>query len=166
MKLIGKHNIENALAAAALVGEVCGVSINQIAAGLARRRRCAGGCKRCEPGQPFAVLVDYAHTDDALENVLSALRPLARGNSASSLAAAAIAIRIKRPRMAKSEREIRATRSMSPATIRAPKIRMTIIEQIVPGFSKSKVKPVCDRGRPPSGDRADHRRCRGRAMWC
>ena len=39
-----------------------------------------GDCRRCAVGQPFAVLVDYAHTDNAMENVLSALKPITRGS--------------------------------------------------------------------------------------
>ncbi len=79
MRLIGRHNIENALLAAALVGETFAVSVHQIAAGL---KDAAGAPGRLQPvvkGQPFGVLVDYAHTDDALQNVLTALRPLTRG---------------------------------------------------------------------------------------
>src|SRR5439155_7603290 len=46
MKLIGKHNIENALAAAELAGELCGLSVNQLAAGL---RDAAGAPGRLQP---------------------------------------------------------------------------------------------------------------------
>src|SRR5206468_4807853 len=58
MKLIGKHNIENALTAAALAGEVPGLSINQIAAGLRDAKGAPGRLEPVEAGQPFAVLVD------------------------------------------------------------------------------------------------------------
>jgi UDP-N-acetylmuramoyl-L-alanyl-D-glutamate--2,6-diaminopimelate ligase len=79
MPLVGKHNVENALAAAALVGEVFGLSVNQLAAGLKDAHGAPGRLQAVRAGQPFAVLVDYAHTDDALDNVLSALRPLTHG---------------------------------------------------------------------------------------
>ncbi|MGH7215437.1 MAG: UDP-N-acetylmuramoyl-L-alanyl-D-glutamate--2,6-diaminopimelate ligase, partial [Tepidisphaeraceae bacterium] len=77
--LIGKHNVENLLTAAALVGESFGLSVHQIAAGVKDAQGAPGRLQAVRSGQPFAVLVDYAHTDDALENVLSALRPLTRG---------------------------------------------------------------------------------------
>ncbi|MEA2736689.1 MAG: UDP-N-acetylmuramoyl-L-alanyl-D-glutamate--2,6-diaminopimelate ligase [Humisphaera sp.] len=79
MKLVGQHNIENALAAAALVGEVAGLTVNQIAAGLADAPVAPGRLQPVDAGQPFSVLVDYAHTDDALTNVLKALKPLSKG---------------------------------------------------------------------------------------
>src|SRR5207237_7055533 len=79
MSLIGRHNIENALCSAALVGETFGLSVHQIASGLRDAQGAPGRLQAVRLGQPFAVLVDYAHTDDALENVLSALRPLTRG---------------------------------------------------------------------------------------
>ncbi len=79
MRLVGRHNVENALAAAALVGETFGLSVHQIAAGLHTAAGAPGRLQAVTLGagkRPFAVLVDYAHTDDALANVLSALRPL------------------------------------------------------------------------------------------
>ena len=75
LQLIGKHNIENTLAAAALLGEVFGFSVHQLATGLKDAAGAPGRLQAVRAGQPFAVLVDYAHTDDALENVLTALRP-------------------------------------------------------------------------------------------
>jgi len=141
MKLIGKHNIENALAATALAAEVCGVSINQIAAGLGDAGGAPGRLEAVELGQPFAVLVDYAHTDDALENVLSALRPLAKGKLRVLFGCGGDRDPHKRPRMAKvSERYGDAiyVTSDNPRT----EDPMKIIEQIVPGFSKSQGKPV------------------------
>ena len=60
MQLIGRHNIENALCAAALVGEVFGLSVHQIAVGLERCARRPGRLQAVRSGQPFAVLVDYA----------------------------------------------------------------------------------------------------------
>ena len=72
LAMIGRHNIENALLAAALAGETCGLSAQEIAAGLTTAAGAPGRLQSGQAGQPFSVLVDYAHTDDALENVLSA----------------------------------------------------------------------------------------------
>jgi len=79
MSLVGRYNIENALAAAALVGEAFALNVHQIAAGLARASGAPGRLQSVDAGQPFTVLVDYAHSDDALENVLATLRPMTRG---------------------------------------------------------------------------------------
>jgi UDP-N-acetylmuramoyl-L-alanyl-D-glutamate--2,6-diaminopimelate ligase len=101
MALVGKHNIENALVAAALACEVYGLSVHQVAAGL---KDAAGAPGRLQPvrcGQPFAVLVDYAHTDDALEKVLTALRPLCKGKLRVMFGCGGDRDRTKRPRMAR-----------------------------------------------------------------
>ena len=100
MSLIGKHNIENALAAAALVGETFGLGVNQIAAGLRDAQGAPGRLQAVRAGQPFAVLVDYAHTDDALENVLTALKPLTKGKLRVVFGCGGNRDPFKRPRMA------------------------------------------------------------------
>jgi UDP-N-acetylmuramoyl-L-alanyl-D-glutamate--2,6-diaminopimelate ligase len=102
MALIGKHNIENALAAAALVGETFGLSVNQIAQGLRDASGAPGRLQAVRLGQPFAVLVDYAHTDDALQNVLSALKPLTRRKLRVVFGCGGDRDRTKRPRMART----------------------------------------------------------------
>ena len=73
--LLGLFNARNLLAAAA-AGLACGVDLETIRAGLAD---CAGAPGRFETvreGQEFLVVVDYAHTPDALENLLGAARRL------------------------------------------------------------------------------------------
>jgi UDP-N-acetylmuramoyl-L-alanyl-D-glutamate--2,6-diaminopimelate ligase len=101
MGLIGKHNVENALLAAALVGEVYGLTVQQIAAGLRTATGAPGRLQTVRVGQPFAVLVDYAHTDDALNNVLSALRPLTKGKLRVLFGCGGDRDPSKRPRMAR-----------------------------------------------------------------
>ena len=76
--LPGRFNVSNALAAAT-VAEVEGLSPEQTAAGLARMRGVPGRMERIEAGQPFAVVVDYAHTGPAFEKVLRALRGVTDG---------------------------------------------------------------------------------------
>lgn len=136
MKLIGKHNIENALTAAALVGEACGLSITQIAAGLRDAQGAPGRLQPVDAGQPFSVLVDYAHTDDALENVLSALKPITQGKLRVLFGCGGDRDDTKRPRMAKvAEKHADAVyvTSDNPRTEDPEKI----VKQIVAGFSKS-----------------------------
>jgi UDP-N-acetylmuramoyl-L-alanyl-D-glutamate--2,6-diaminopimelate ligase len=101
MKLIGRHNIENALCAAALLGEVFHLSVDQIGEGLSDAAGAPGRLQAVRCGQSFAVLVDYAHTDDALKNVLSALKPLTRGKLRVCFGCGGDRDRTKRPRMAK-----------------------------------------------------------------
>ncbi len=100
MSLIGRYNIANALCAAGLVGEVFGLSVHQIVAGLADAAGAPGRLQAVRAGQPFTVLVDYAHSDDALDNVLKTLRPLARGRLRVLFGCGGERDRGKRPRMA------------------------------------------------------------------
>jgi UDP-N-acetylmuramoyl-L-alanyl-D-glutamate--2,6-diaminopimelate ligase len=68
----GRHNVANALAAAH-VGELLGLSPAQVAEGLTTARPVSGRLEPVDSGQPFTVLVDYAHTPDGLEQVLRAV---------------------------------------------------------------------------------------------
>jgi UDP-N-acetylmuramoyl-L-alanyl-D-glutamate--2,6-diaminopimelate ligase len=147
MQLLGRHNIENALAASALVAESFGLSVHQIAAGLRDAQGAPGRLQAVRNGQPFAVLVDYAHSDDALENVLSALRPLTRGKLRVLFGCGGDRDTTKRPRMAamaeKYADSIYVT-SDNPRT-ESPQ---SILDQIARGFSsanRSKVNFEIDR---------------------
>jgi UDP-N-acetylmuramoyl-L-alanyl-D-glutamate--2,6-diaminopimelate ligase len=76
--LPGRFNVQNVLGAVAAV-RALGVPLEQIAAALPQAGRVPGRFEPVDEGQPFAVLVDYAHTPDSLENVLAAARPLTQG---------------------------------------------------------------------------------------
>jgi UDP-N-acetylmuramoyl-L-alanyl-D-glutamate--2,6-diaminopimelate ligase len=74
----GSFNVHNALAALALA-QVEGIDLALAADAIARTRGVPGRMETVDEGQPFAVVVDYAHTADSLGKVLRVLRPLARG---------------------------------------------------------------------------------------
>lgn len=76
--LLGRHNVSNCLAAAC-VGLHFGLSLAEIAAGIATLRQVPGRMQAIDCGQPFQVLVDYAHTPDALQRVVAAARQIAAG---------------------------------------------------------------------------------------
>jgi UDP-N-acetylmuramoyl-L-alanyl-D-glutamate--2,6-diaminopimelate ligase len=76
--LVGRFNASNALAAAA-TALAAGLDVEAVAAGLSAPVVVPGRMERIEVGQPFGVLVDYAHTPDGLEQVLRAARPLVTG---------------------------------------------------------------------------------------
>jgi UDP-N-acetylmuramoyl-L-alanyl-D-glutamate--2,6-diaminopimelate ligase len=75
LALLGRFNVQNALAAIA-AGLALGVPAEAVVRGLASVKGVPGRLERVEAGQDFAVLVDYAHTDDALKNLLETLREL------------------------------------------------------------------------------------------
>jgi len=73
--LLGRPNAFN-MAAAAATALALGVSPDEVERGLVSIRGVPGRFERIDEGQPFTVLVDYAHTDDALRNLLMAVRDL------------------------------------------------------------------------------------------
>lgn len=78
LPLIGRHNIYNALAA---TGAAFALNLEtpRIQSALNHVEPVPGRLERVGAGQPFSVFVDYAHTDDALSNVLSTLREITSG---------------------------------------------------------------------------------------
>jgi UDP-N-acetylmuramoyl-L-alanyl-D-glutamate--2,6-diaminopimelate ligase len=79
LKLRGRFNVENALGAA-LAARALGCDDDAIRRGLESLRGVPGRFESVDAGQPFHVIVDYAHKPDALEKVLRAARELADGN--------------------------------------------------------------------------------------
>jgi UDP-N-acetylmuramoyl-L-alanyl-D-glutamate--2,6-diaminopimelate ligase len=96
--LPGHFNVENSLAALAAC-HVLGVRSDVAAASLADAGRVPGRFEPVDAGQPFAVLVDYAHTPDSLENVLSAARMLTGGRLIAVFGCGGDRDREKRPLM-------------------------------------------------------------------
>lgn len=74
--LLGRFNVLNILAAVG-VGLSYQLSGEVIATGIEQCKTVPGRFERVDEGQPFIVVVDYAHTDDALRNVIRAARELA-----------------------------------------------------------------------------------------
>jgi len=73
--LLGRFNVENLLAAAA--GGIClGLTPEEITAACASVSGVPGRMERVEAGQPYPILVDYAHTEDSLRRLLLAVRGL------------------------------------------------------------------------------------------
>ena len=73
--LLGRPNVYNLLAAAA-AALALGFGVEQVERGLADLQAVPGRFEQVQSGQPFLVLVDYAHTDDALRNLLTTARQL------------------------------------------------------------------------------------------
>ncbi len=72
-RLLGRYNLENILAAVA-GAEALGLPHDAVVAGLAARGPLPGRMELVDRGQPFPVVVDYAHTDAALEAAIRSLR--------------------------------------------------------------------------------------------
>lgn len=78
LQLLGRFNIHNALAALA-AGGLCGIDLKVMVQSLERIRSVPGRLELVANRKHRKVFVDYAHTDDALKNVLSTLREICRG---------------------------------------------------------------------------------------
>lgn len=103
--LPGSFNVANALAA--LAGAIAlGVDPDEAVAGLADAGRVPGRFEPIDEGQDFAVLVDYAHTPDSVENVLRAARGLTEGRLISIVGAGGDRDRAKRPLMGRAGAEL------------------------------------------------------------
>jgi len=78
-RLLGKHNIYNLLSGAA-AAYAQGFSLDEIQKGLEAIAHIPGRFERVDCGQDFSVVIDYAHTHEALENALTAARTLTKKN--------------------------------------------------------------------------------------
>jgi UDP-N-acetylmuramoyl-L-alanyl-D-glutamate--2,6-diaminopimelate ligase len=98
--LRGRFNVENVLGAVA-AGLLLDLDEDEIAAGIAALQGVPGRFEAIDAGQPFTVLVDYAHTPDSLDNVLRAARDVADGRLIVVFGAGGDRDRGKRPLMGK-----------------------------------------------------------------
>ncbi len=96
--LPGLYNVYNALAAIG-VGGALGISLEAILSGIRSVRQVPGRLEPIPNRRGIQVFVDYAHTEDALSNVLRTLRPLTRGRLVVVFGCGGDRDRGKRPRM-------------------------------------------------------------------
>jgi UDP-N-acetylmuramoyl-L-alanyl-D-glutamate--2,6-diaminopimelate ligase len=105
LQLPGSFNVSNALAALALA-ETLGIDLGAASREVEAVRGVPGRMERMDAGQPFAVIVDYAHTADALAKVLRELRPLTAGRLIVVFGSAGERDRTKRPAMGRVAAEL------------------------------------------------------------
>lgn len=145
--LVGRHNVYNCLAAAA-IAEALGVDVEVMAEGISAVRTIRG---RLEPVAtsgaegPFTVLVDYAHTDDALANALSAVKPLVKRRLILVFGCGGDRDRLKRPRMGAVAEEFADVIFVTSDNPRSEKPE-AIAEEIMSGFkNRARASVVLDR---------------------
>jgi UDP-N-acetylmuramoyl-L-alanyl-D-glutamate--2,6-diaminopimelate ligase len=97
-RLVGEHNVYNMLAAIG-VGLHEGLAPETVRRGIASVENVPGRFERVEAGQDFTVVVDYAHTDDALLRLLTAARALKTGRIITVFGCGGDRDRGKRPKM-------------------------------------------------------------------
>jgi len=136
--LPGLYNVSNSLAAAGLC-LAAGFDLQTIAAGISALQQVPGRLEKIEGGD-FCIIVDYAHTDDALKNVLSTLKPLCKGKLRVVFGCGGDRDRTKRPRMARVVERLAdfiIVTSDNPRTERPE----DIISEIVTGFEHGPAIP-------------------------
>lgn len=138
--LLGKHNVYNALTAIGLTRAI-GLPLDAIQAGLSAVRNVPGRLQRVPGTDGFDVLVDYAHTDDALRNVGGVLRQLARRRLIVAFGCGGDRDRTKRPKMAAAAAEFADAIIVTSDNPRRENPRQ-IIEDILAGFSPEQRRKV------------------------
>lgn len=145
--LPGKFNVYNAAAAAA-VGYYLQLEPEQITKGLEALKSVPGRMQRVDEGQRFEVIVDYAHTPDALQNALETMRHLTKGKLWVVFGATGNRDKAKRPLMgeiaAKMADRIIVT-DEEPYSEDPAKIRAAILEGIKAAGGEAKTVEVADR---------------------
>jgi UDP-N-acetylmuramoyl-L-alanyl-D-glutamate--2,6-diaminopimelate ligase len=134
--LVGRINVYNILAAIG-AGIGLGFSNEIIATGIRNREAVAGRFQRIDQGQPFLVVVDYAHTDDALENLIRTARELnTKGRVITLFGCGGARDRTKRPIMGETSGRLS---DLSILTSDNPRQEdpLKIISDIVVGMQKS-----------------------------
>lgn len=144
-KLVGRYNLLNLLAAAA-VSLGLGFDEKTVAAGLSSLPGVPGRLEKVHgPSQGPAVFVDYAHTDDALRQMLATLKPLTKGQLICVFGAGGDRDRGKRPLMGRAVgqgADIAVLTSDNPRT----EDPLTIIAMIEPGLQEAGASGVKDLG--------------------
>jgi UDP-N-acetylmuramoyl-L-alanyl-D-glutamate--2,6-diaminopimelate ligase len=140
--LIGAANLQNIMGAVG-VGGALNLPADAISKGIEQLRSVPGRLERVENQLGIAVLVDYAHTPDALEKVLGAVRPLARGRVLTVFGCGGDRDRGKRPLMgeiAAGLSDLLVLTSDNPRT----EDPLTIMADIEAGIKKTGLKRMDD----------------------
>jgi UDP-N-acetylmuramoyl-L-alanyl-D-glutamate--2,6-diaminopimelate ligase len=104
-RLLGRHNVANILAAVTACGGL-GLPFEALVEGTMGIHAVPGRFEQIDCGQNFAVVVDYAHTDDGLRNVLEAARAITKGRVICVFGCGGDRDRTKRPKMARAAAEL------------------------------------------------------------
>jgi UDP-N-acetylmuramoyl-L-alanyl-D-glutamate--2,6-diaminopimelate ligase len=133
-RLRGRFNVENALAAVA-GGRLLGLPDEAIARGVAHLQGVPGRFEAVDEGQPFAVLVDYAHTPDGLANVLAEARRIAHGRVLCVFGCGGDRDRAKRPLMGET---VERLADVAVVTSDNPRSEdpLAIVEEVLAGFRR------------------------------
>ena len=132
--MVGRHNVSNALAAFA-AARALGLKPVDIQRGLNHLRTIPGRLESIPSDKGFTVFVDYAHTPDAIEQVLQSLRPLTEGKVVTVFGCGGDRDRGKRPEMGRAASSGSDHIYVTSDNPRSEDPRQ-IIDDILPGVSR------------------------------
>jgi UDP-N-acetylmuramoyl-L-alanyl-D-glutamate--2,6-diaminopimelate ligase len=132
VKLRGLFNVENVLCVVA-IGELLELPHDAVREGVASVAGVPGRFEPVEAGQPFTVLVDYAHTPDSLDNVLRAAREITAGSVICVFGCGGDRDRGKRPQMGAVARRL-ADRAIVTTDNPRSEDPAAIVAEITAGF--------------------------------
>ncbi len=143
IKLIGRHNVYNVLAAFAWAKSE-GLDIGKVKKALESFELVPGRLEKIESGKNFNVFVDYAHTEDALKNVLGALRQISQERIIIVFGCGGDRDRTKRPKMGKAATELADYAIITNDNPRTEPPE-EIFREIKSGISKDNYRVIPDR---------------------
>ncbi|HEY2936416.1 MAG TPA: UDP-N-acetylmuramoyl-L-alanyl-D-glutamate--2,6-diaminopimelate ligase [Gaiellaceae bacterium] len=138
-RLRGRFNVENVLGAVA-AARLLGIEDDAIARGVESLRGVPGRFEAVDEGQPFSVLVDYAHKPDALEKVLRTARELTTGRLVCVFGCGGDRDRGKRPLMGRVASRL-ADRVIVTSDNPRGEDPQAIIDEILAGAPRADVEP-------------------------
>jgi UDP-N-acetylmuramoyl-L-alanyl-D-glutamate--2,6-diaminopimelate ligase len=138
-RLRGRFNVENLLGVVA-AARLLGVDDDGIAEGVLAATGVPGRFEAVDEGQPFTVLVDYAHTPDSLANVLRSAREVTENTLICVFGCGGDRDRGKRPVMGRLAKELADVAIVTSDNPRSEDPR-TIIDEIVAGSSGFEIEP-------------------------
>ncbi len=142
--LVGRHNIYNILTAIGL-GAALGIKSDQIACGLKNMKAVPGRMEKVDEGQPYGVVVDYAHTEDAIKGLLEAVREIAAKRIITVFGCGGDRDRSKRPKMGEAAingSDVVIITSDNPRT----EDPVSIIREIERGLAEGGIKTSAQEG--------------------
>lgn len=141
--LVGRHNVYNVLASAAWAYGA-GISLSVVRSALEKPVSLPGRLERIDCARGFAVFIDYAHTEDALKNVISFLRETAGGKIIVVFGCGGLRDKGKRPKMGRAATELS---DFAIITNDNPRLEhpQDIIEEIRKGITKTNYSIIPDR---------------------
>src|SRR6266516_2682927 len=145
-RLVGRINVYNLLAAIGAT-QALGFSNEIIQKGLENLESVSGRFQRIDMGQPFLVIVDYAHTDDALENLIRTARELnTEGRIITLFGCGGLKDRTKRPVMGEVSGRLSDLTILSSDNPRTEE-PLKIISEVVVGLQKTAGKYLIETDR-------------------